>query len=118
MLQHFGDLAGLQRDRDLVGIFHAEPDAVQVVQQVTLDAMAVDPRAVAAVEVLQDVLIVFLNNAGMAARSAVIAKNQVVVGLAADQEGKLIEVDAGALPRWVQDKESGAIAIRFREPVR
>jgi hypothetical protein len=85
------------------------------VQQVALDAMAVDPGAVAAVQVFQDVVFVFLNDPGVAAGRTVIAKNQVIVGLAADQEWKFVEVDARALARGVEDKESGAVVIRLRK---
>jgi hypothetical protein len=84
-------------------------------KQVTLDAMAVDPGAVTAVQVFENVLLVLLNDPGVAAGGAVIAKDKVIVGLAADQERKFVEVDPGALARGVEHKESGAVVIRLRK---
>lgn len=108
VFQHLRDLPGLQRNGDLVGILHAKADAVQVVQQVALYAMAVHPGSVAAVQVLKDILIVFLNDACVAAGSPVVAQDQVIVGLAADQKRKLVQVHARTLAGGIEDKESSA----------
>jgi len=53
---------------------------------VARDALAIDKGAVTAVEILKDIVAVFGDDAGMRSRGPVVAQNQVIIGLAADQK--------------------------------
>ena len=59
------DFAGLEREGKLVGIAHAEFDAIRVAQNVARDPLAVDPGAMTAVQILDHVSAVFGDDAGM-----------------------------------------------------
>src|SRR5262249_19208244 len=59
------------------------------------------------VEVLDDVLAVLFDNACVIAGSAIVAKHQMVVGVASHQERKRMDAGASALSGRMQDQESG-----------
>ena len=112
------DLAMFQRERQLERIADAELDAVRVAQHVARDPLAVDPRAVAAVQILNDVGAVFRNDARVLARGAVVAQHQVVIRLAADQERQRFQRHSGTLAGGRQNQQRGgrqtACGIRIR----
>jgi hypothetical protein len=74
----------LQSERELIGILNAEIDAIGIVQHPAGDAFAIHPSAVAAVEILDDVGSVFKKNLRVVARGAIIAQNQMIIGLPSD----------------------------------
>ena len=80
------DFAMIEREGELEGIAHAELDAIGVAEHVARNAFAVDPGAVAAAEVFDDVGSVFRNDAGVLAGGPVVAEDQIVIGLAAEQK--------------------------------
>ncbi len=82
------DLAVIESEGELEGIADAKLDTVGIAEDVAGDAFAVDPGTMAAVEVLNDVGSVFGDDARVLAGGSVIAQDEVVVGLASQEEGK------------------------------
>ena len=101
------DFPVIEREGDLEGIAYSELDAIGVAQHVAGYAFAVDPSAMATVEILNHVGAIFRKDARMLARGSVVAENQIVIGLAAEQEGKRLQGDAGALAGGGEDEQGG-----------
>jgi hypothetical protein len=107
-LEELFDLIAIAGEVKLIAIGNTELDAVGGVERAGFDdALTVDPEAVAAVEIFQDTLAVVVIDLGVVARDAAVAKDEVVIGRAADAEGEGMERDAGAAAVGVDDDERG-----------
>src|SRR5579871_6226253 len=84
-----------ERERELIRFAHAEVDAIGIVQRTARHTLAVHPGAVTAVQIFNLICAIFQKNARVITRGSVVAKNQVIVGVAADEKRKLIDL----LPR-------------------
>ncbi|MEI9971546.1 MAG: hypothetical protein WDO73_05480 [Ignavibacteriota bacterium] len=74
-------------------------------QRLAGNALAVHEGAVAAGAILKDVFTLFEQYAGVGARRAGVADNEIAVRLAADTEGYRLDANAGAVPIRVDHRE-------------
>ncbi len=102
--QKLVQLVFFERERQPVGIRKAKVDAVAVLQQVPLHALAVHEDAVAAVQIFDQISAVVHRDASMAARDAVVPQHQIIFALPADQERHRIDDYAAAIPGRVDDR--------------
>ncbi len=98
LIQNAVELAGLEREGELIGFADAQIDAVRTPEHMARDLLAIDPGPMAAVQVFDDVASVFGNDPRVAARGAVIAQHQMIVRMAADQKRERIQAHPGTLP--------------------
>jgi hypothetical protein len=92
-------------ERKLVGIRKAELDAVGGFQLVTRDPPAIDEGTVPAASVLQDVMAILRDDAGVIARRAAVADHEVVFGVTADAKGHRFQFHAQAMSGWILDDQ-------------
>src|ERR1700722_3892430 len=97
----------IEREGELERIAHAELDAIGVAEHMARDAFAIDPGAVAAAQILDDVGAVFRNDASVLAGGPVVAQDQIVIGLAAQLKRKRLQRDPRSLAGGRKHQQSG-----------
>jgi hypothetical protein len=91
------DFVLFQGEDELVRVLKTEIDPVGIDQFAAGDFLAIDENAMAAIEVFHQVIVAVLDDASVAARGAIIAQHQRVVGLAANRIRQRLNGDAAAV---------------------
>jgi hypothetical protein len=99
------NLAGIEREGKLERLADPEIDAVGVVEHAARNAFAVHPGSVAAIQILDRIVAVFRENPKMVARNAIVSQNEIASRMAADEKRELADLDARALPGWIQHQK-------------